>query len=129
MEQETMSKQILNALNDFGEKVDRRFNGMEMRFDEMENRFDKMENRFNEMENRLDRLEERVDGIEERMDKMEQRIDNLEKNMNLGFENLNKKLDRHIKIHEGTRAELAELQDTTDFLLKKVAAHEKKLRT
>lgn len=103
-----MFKEIMNALNQFGERIE-----------------DKME----KFDQRMDRFEKRMDKFEQRMDKLENRMDSLETEMKQGFEKINEKLDRHADILSGHRAEISELQDTTDFLLKKVASHEQKLRT
>ncbi|WP_461182067.1 hypothetical protein [Virgibacillus kimchii] len=94
-----MLKQILGALKDHSEKMDKQ---------------------FEHLNNRIDGLELRIDNLESRMDKLESRMDNMELRMETGFDQLGKKFD-------GMRVELTETRETTDFVLSKTAQHEKKL--
>lgn len=105
LEQETILNEILATLRDFGEQVDKRFINLENKFDqrfiEQEQKFDQ---RFNQLENRMDKLEDKVDK---------------------GFASVNGKIDHLIKKTDGTRSDLIDTQETTNFLLSKVAKHEK----
>ncbi|WP_068672212.1 hypothetical protein [Oceanobacillus sp. Castelsardo] len=107
MEQETILKEILHALNIHSEQI--------------EKKFDVLNSKMNNLESRMDNFESRMNNLESRMDNFESRIDNLESKMDNRFDRLEKKVD-------GIRVELTETQETTDYLLSKTAQHERKLR-
>lgn len=94
-----MLKQILGALRDHSQKMDKQF-------DQMNNRVDGVESKLNT----------RINDLESSMNT---RINDLESRMDTGFDQLGKKFD-------GMRVELTETQETTDFVLSKTAQHEKK---
>ncbi|MGJ9457380.1 hypothetical protein [Oceanobacillus sp. CF4.6] len=105
MEQDTVLKEILNALN-LDKKMDTLKTELISKFDGLENRFDGLENRFGGLESCTDGLEKRV---EEGFARDQQ------------FDHLGKKVD-------GIRVELNETQETVDFSATKIIEHEKKLR-
>jgi len=71
MNEETMLKEILNALKLHGEQMNKKFAEVDERFVAMERKFEKkfaemdekFEKRFDDMDKRFDRLEKKVDGI------------------------------------------------------------------
>src|SRR5699024_9590098 len=99
MEQQTMLKEILHALNVHSEKIDKRFDQVDIRMNEMDTKFNKMNTRI---------------------DKMSTRIDNMESKMDKRFDRLEKRLD-------GMRVELTQTQETADCVLSKTTKHKKKL--
>ena len=56
MEQETMLKEILNALKLHAEHIDKKFEQVDKRFEQIDKRFEQVDKRF-------DRLEMKVDGV------------------------------------------------------------------
>ncbi|MFE8696522.1 hypothetical protein ACFYKT_09255 [Cytobacillus sp. FJAT-53684] len=68
MEQETMLKEILNALKVHSESMDQKFKKVDERLDRIESRLDRMENRMDQLENRMDQMDTRLDRIEKKMD-------------------------------------------------------------
>jgi|SRR5699024_9035181 uncharacterized protein (DUF885 family) len=105
MEQETMLKEILHALQMHSEHIDKKFEQMN----------DKMDNKINELESKMDN---RINALESKMDN---KISELDSKMNNGFDRLGKKVD-------GIRVELTETQENTEYVLSKTAQHERKLR-
>lgn len=143
MEQETILREILSTLKAYGKDTDQKFlnledslekkmnTNMDERINQFEKKFDdKMGQRFNQFEKKFDeKMDQRFNQFEKKMDKrFTQTEERLENRMDKGFASVNERIDQlGIKL-DGTRVELTEVQETTDFLLKKVAQHEKKLR-
>lgn len=69
-------------------------------------------------------LKEILKVLKEHGEKNDQRFKEVDEN----FKEVNRKLDQLNKKQDGTRVELSEIQETTDFLMSKVVTHEKKLR-
>jgi hypothetical protein len=109
MEQETMLKEILKAL-------ELHSNHMHTKMQEMENR---LETKMQEMENRLEAKMQKM-GNQLRTE-MRQMVENLEEKMNERFNRLETKVD-------SLRIELSETQETVDFLSSKTLQHERKIR-
>ncbi|WP_153722629.1 hypothetical protein [Sporosarcina cascadiensis] len=67
MEQETILKEILHAIQLHGERTDQKLEEMEQKFDsrfeQIDQRFEQIDRRFEQMDQRFDRLEIKVDGI------------------------------------------------------------------
>ena len=61
--------------------------------------------------------------------KIDQLKVDLETRMDKRFDEMNKRFDRQDKKFNGVRVELAETQETVDYLSTKNVQHEKKLRT
>lgn len=93
-----MLKEILGTLKVFGQKVDQQFEKVDQRFEAIDRRFEKVDQRFDEMNDKMDQ----------------------------GFANVNQRLDRLEKKSDGMRVELTETQETTNFLLKKIARYDEK---
>ncbi|MGJ9457393.1 hypothetical protein [Oceanobacillus sp. CF4.6] len=63
MEQETILKEILNALKLHGEHMDKRFDEMDKKFDKrLDDLNSKMDEGFTKVNQRFDRLEKKVEG-------------------------------------------------------------------
>ena len=105
MEESTILNQILDTLNTFGKKVEQQFKAID--------------NRFNE-------IHQRLDAVELRLDEMDKRFDATDEKINQGFASINTGLGRLEIKSDSMRVELTETQETTNFLLKKVAQHEKR---
>ncbi|WP_047985462.1 hypothetical protein [Ornithinibacillus californiensis] len=111
MEQETILKEILHAVKLHGEHMNKQFVEMDAKFEkkfvEMDEKFEK---KFAEMdanfEKRFDEMDEK---FEKRFDEMDKRFDRLEKKV------------------DGIRMDLTDTQQTTNYLLKKIADHDNKL--
>lgn len=67
MDQETMLKEILNALQLHSRKMDEKFEKVNARFDQVDARFEQVETRFNQVDARFDRIEERLDRVENKL--------------------------------------------------------------
>jgi septation ring formation regulator EzrA len=67
MDQETMLKEILNALQLHSRKMDEKFEKVDARFDQVDARFEQVEIRFNQVDARFDRIEERLDRVESKL--------------------------------------------------------------
>jgi chromosome segregation ATPase len=104
MEQDTVLKQVLNALSVHSKQLNAK---MEEGFAEVN---DRMDQRFAEVDKRFDAVDQRFAEVDNRFDVVEQKIDHL-----------NKKVD-------GLRINLHETQETAEFSASKVIQHEKKLR-
>ncbi|MCJ7841750.1 hypothetical protein MUB24_12745 [Lederbergia sp. NSJ-179] len=63
MEQETILKEILNALKLHAEHMDQRFEKIDQKFEQIDQRFEQIDQRFKQMDKRFDRLEKKVDGV------------------------------------------------------------------
>jgi len=64
----------------------------------------------------------------EHMDeKLDRKINELRDELRAGFTDVNKRLDRLTARQDGTQADLAETNETVNFLHSKVVQHEKKL--
>ncbi|WP_249872470.1 hypothetical protein [Oceanobacillus saliphilus] len=100
MEQETILKEILNALKLHGDQMNNKFEQIDSRFEQIDSRFEQIDSRFEQIDRRFEQLESKFD---QRFDRLEKKVD-------------------------GIRVELTETQETTDFILSKTAQHEKKLR-
>lgn len=111
MEQETILKEILNTLNMYCENTDRKFEIMEKKFDK----------RFGAIDQKFESMNERFESIEKKLDEMNIKMDK-------GFAGFNQRLDRSAKKNDGMRVELTETQETTDFVLSKIAQHEQRFR-
>lgn len=59
MEQETMLKEILNALKLHSDKMDQKFKKVDERFEKIDERFERVDERFDSIEGRLDRIEKK----------------------------------------------------------------------
>jgi ABC-type phosphate transport system auxiliary subunit len=120
MEQETMLKEILKAL-------ELHSNHMHSKMQEMENRLDaKMQAIENRLDAKMKELESRLETKMQEMGnqlraEMQQMVENLEEKMNKRFDRLETKVD-------GLRIELRETQETVDFLSSKTIQHERKIR-
>ena len=68
MEQETMLKEILNALKLHSDKMDQKFEKVDERFEKIDARFEQIDGRFKRVDERLDSIEGRLDRIEKKMD-------------------------------------------------------------
>jgi len=101
MEQDSILKEILNALKLHSDHIDSKMDGMKT---ELETKMDSMKTE----------LETKISNLESKMDEGFTRVDHQ-------FDQLGKKVD-------GIRAELNETQETVDFSASKVVQHEKKLR-
>lgn len=119
MEESTILNQILDTLNTFGKKVEQQFKAIDNRFNEIHQRLDAIELR-------LDAVELRLDAVELRLDEMDKRFDATDEKINQGFASINTGLGRLEIKSDSMRVELTETQETTNFLLKKVAQHEKR---
>ena len=76
-----MDDQILNVLNQLVETqkgTNKRLDKMDTRFDQMDVRLDKMDSRFDQVDTRLDKMDSRFDQVDSRFDKVESRLDSLE---------------------------------------------------
>ncbi|OXB92045.1 hypothetical protein [Parageobacillus galactosidasius] len=101
MEQNTIVKEILKALD---------LHATQLRAQMVE-----IETKMQEMNNRLEAK------LQEMNDRLEARIDRLENEMNERFNRLETKVDN-------LRTELTETQETVDFLSSKTIQHERKIR-
>lgn len=106
MEQETMLKEILNALKAHGEHVDRRLEQLES---EMREGF------------------ERVSRMEIEMKEGFERVSRMETEMTEGFERVDEQLEHLGKKSDGLRADFHDTQGNVNYLLTKNAQHEEKL--
>ncbi|WP_152656591.1 hypothetical protein [Oceanobacillus sp. CFH 90083] len=111
MEQDTMLKEILHALELHSKHIDKKFDHINTKFNDIDQRFEHIDKKFDDIDQRFEQMDSKMDNM---------RAD-LETRMDKGFDHLGKKID-------GIRTDLTETQNTTDFLLSKVAQHEKKLR-
>jgi tetrahydromethanopterin S-methyltransferase subunit G len=115
MEQQTMLKEILKALDlhasDFRSQIaalNEKIETIDKKVEVMNGEFKK---RFTEMDER----------IQEMNDRLESRIEKLEHEMNERFNRLETKIDN-------LRIELIETQETVDFHSAKIAQHDRKIR-
>lgn len=104
MDNQTLLQEILKAFQLYGEHMDKRFEQIDNRFQQVDNRFQQIDKRFEQMDSKMDKIKNELE------DKIE-----------TGFNRLNKKID-------GQQEEIADLKETTNFLLSKAAKHEKKLQ-
>ncbi|MFD1037320.1 hypothetical protein ACFQ3N_02625 [Virgibacillus byunsanensis] len=100
MENETMLKEILNALTSHSEQVNNKFGQMDKKF---EQKFDQMDQKF------------------------EQKFEEMDKKFERKFEEMDKRFDRLETKVDGIRMDLTETQKTTNFLLGKIVQHDEKL--
>lgn len=103
MDQETMLKEILNALQLHSRKMDENFEKVDARFEQVDACFAQVDARFEQVETRFNQVDDRFDRIEKRLDRVENKLG-------------------------GFRAEMTEVQETVDFISAKTVQHEKKLR-
>ncbi|GKV64822.1 MULTISPECIES: hypothetical protein [unclassified Sporosarcina] len=99
MEQETILKEILHAIQLHGERTDQKLEEMEQKFD----------SRFEQIDRRFEQIDQRFEQMDRRFEQMDQRFDRLE-----------------IKV-DGIRLDLSDTQRTSNFTLSKLAAHDEKL--
>ena len=104
MDNQTLLQEILKAFQLYGEHMDKRFEQIDNRFQQVDKRFQQIDKRFEQMDSKMDKIKNELE------DKIE-----------TGFNRLNKKID-------GQQEEIADLKETTNFLLSKAAKHEKKLQ-
>ncbi|PMC36641.1 hypothetical protein CJ195_14495 [Bacillus sp. UMB0899] len=75
MEQETMLKEILNALKLHSEHMDQKFKKVDERFERIDERFEKIDERFDRIEGRLDRMEKKMDGVRVELTETQETVD------------------------------------------------------
>lgn len=68
MEEKTMLKEILNALNLHAVKMEDRFEQIDARFDQVDKRFEQIDKRFDQVDKRFDKIEDRLERVEKKMD-------------------------------------------------------------
>ncbi|ANB60051.1 LA_3659 family protein [Anoxybacteroides amylolyticum] len=133
MEEKTMLKEILNALNLFASDVRSQITALDKKVqtlsEQMKEMNDRFEAKFEQMNERMqemnDRFEAKFEQVNERMqemnDRFEKRIDRLEDEMKT-------KLNRMETKWDGWRVEWIETQETVDFFSRKTLQHEQKIR-
>ncbi|PGT83858.1 MULTISPECIES: hypothetical protein [Bacillaceae] len=75
MEQETMLKEILNALKLHSDKMDQKFKKVDERFEKIDERFERVDERFDSIEGRLDRIEKKMDGFRVELTETQETVD------------------------------------------------------
>jgi ABC-type phosphate transport system auxiliary subunit len=116
MEQETMLKEILKALELHSNHMHTKMKELDAKMQAIENRLDA---KMKELESRLEtKMQEMGNQLRAEMQQM---VENLEEKMNKRFDRLETKVD-------GLRIELRETQETVDFLSSKTIQHERKIR-
>ncbi|GFZ87950.1 hypothetical protein GCM10010978_29600 [Compostibacillus humi] len=125
MDNQTLLQEILKAFQLYGERMDKRFEQIDKRFLQIDNRFQQIDVRFQQIDKRFQQVDNRFQQIDKRFEQMDSKMDKikneLEDKIEIGFNRLNKKID-------GQQEEIADLKETTNFLLSKAAKHEKKLQ-
>jgi len=72
MEQETMLKEILNALKLHSDKMDQKFKKVDEKID---GRFERVDERFDSIEGRLDRIEKKMGGMRVELTETQETVD------------------------------------------------------
>lgn len=65
----------------------------------IEDKINSIEKRMDNIEERIDNLEKRIDHLEQRIDHLEQRMDNLENKIDIGFKQVNKRINNIVKLN------------------------------
>ncbi|WP_033827909.1 hypothetical protein [Bacillus andreraoultii] len=79
MEEKTLLKEILSALKNHSENMNKRFDQLDSRMDKLEERVDRLEEKvdtgFTEVNNRLNRLEKKVDRLRDDLKETQETVD------------------------------------------------------
>ena len=78
--------QILRAINNLREDMNRRWDINDKRWEENDKKIDKLDKKVDKLEQKVDKLEQKVDKLEQKVDKLEQKVDKHYKEMRCAFD-------------------------------------------
>jgi chromosome segregation ATPase len=114
-------------VNERFDRMDKRFDQIDVRLNKMDKRFDQIDVRLNEMDKRFDQIDVRLDQMDERFDQMDKRLDQMDVRMNGMDDRITQNkttLDGLIEIVLDNRERLTRIEETmaTKAALDKIIA-------
>lgn len=68
---EVSNNEIMEALGQFAQNVDKRFDDIDKRFEQIDDRFERIDDRFGQMDGRFEKIEMHLFKIDNRLDNLE----------------------------------------------------------